>query len=135
MSDTGLDVQCVLKSNRFHCEKSESFTSKLKVKEQGKKKSNTLGNKSTEGILRFIWMMMPTITPHPQNTSVGNVIFGKYLIGFYSQNFLVIFSHLIHSLVYGIDNLIDVIERIYNCSAFITPFQHVDIFLCYSACQ
>lgn len=79
--------------------------------------------------------MMPRIKPHPQKTFVGKAIFGKYLIGFYSQNFLVIFSHLIHSLVYGIDNLTDVIERIYNFSVFVRPFQHADIFLCYSACQ
>lgn len=35
----------------------------------------------------------------------------------------------------GIDSLIDVTERIYNCSVFLTPFQLVDIFLYCSACQ
>lgn len=44
-----------LKVTDFHCEKSESFTSKLKVTEQvKKKKKSNLGNKSIEGILHFI---------------------------------------------------------------------------------
>lgn len=106
-----------------------------------KKKSNSLGNKSVEGILHFTWMKMPRMTPHPEKTFVGKVIFGKHLMYFYSQNFLVIFSHLIYSRSYwyiymsGINSLIDVTERVYYCSAFTTPFQHVDIFLYYSACQ